>query len=111
MRWISSGSGSKLVLFNKERGVIYFFFDAEVNKFSTLELTAQSLAPKLGVKSAEISHQISTYQHYFITVNAEPILFDKTIKENIVYGVEFDNAGVQNSAFVGDVKVSEFITQ
>jgi len=37
-------------------------------------------------------------------VQQEPILFDKTIKENIVYGVEFDHSGVQNSAFVGDVK-------
>ena len=44
MRWISSGSGSKLVLFNKERGVIYFhFFDAEVNRISRLE----SLTSKL----------------------------------------------------------------
>ena len=37
----------------------------------------------------------------------EPILFDKTIKENIVYGVEFDDIGVENTAFdANDAKVS-----
>ena len=38
-------------------------------------------------------------------VQQEPVLFDKTIKENIVYGVDFEEGGVSNTAFVDDVKV------
>merc|ERR1712106_768357 len=40
-------------------------------------------------------------------VQQEPILFDKTIKENIVYGVDFDDLGIANTAFdANDAKPS-----
>ena len=32
-------------------------------------------------------------------VQQEPILFDKTIKENILYGLELNNGGTHNEAF------------